>query len=83
MFVTGPGRFCCYEPTHWDTVPEGAMKFMVSGTNAQGKGVGPKVEEMESGFSTMEFDDECQITMYKEDGSAVYTPEAIMPRTMN
>ena len=83
MFVTGPGRFCCYDPVHWDTVPSGAMQFMISGNGGRGKSVGPQVEGgMQAGFSTMEFDDTVQITMYKEDGSAVYTPTPIGPRVV-
>ena len=44
MFVTGPGRECCYAPTNLATVPDGAIQFMVSGANGQGAGVGLPAE---------------------------------------
>ena len=82
MFVTGPGRECCYDPTHLDTVPKGAIKFMISGKDGQGPSVGPKPASMHSGFSTMAFDDEVQIVMHKEDGESVWTPPPIKPRSL-
>ncbi len=81
MFVTGPGKMCCYDPVHLDSVPAGTLQFMVSGANGQGKGVGPKPESMESGFSTLVFDDDVQVVMRKEDGTPVWTPPPIPPRS--
>ena len=81
MFVTGPGKMCCYDPIKLDTVPVGAIQFMVTGVNGQGMGVGPKPKTaMLSGFSSMEFDDDVRITMYKEDGTVVWAPPSIAAR---
>jgi tartrate-resistant acid phosphatase type 5 len=82
MFVTGPGRYCCYPPAKLSTVPEGAIKYMVSGLNGQGPSYGTKPpDEMQSGFSSLELDDTLQLTMYKEDGVALYAAPPIAPRT--
>jgi hypothetical protein len=80
MFVTGPGKECCYDAVHLKTVPKGAIQFMVSGKDGQGPGVGPKPASMHSGFSTMDFDDVVQVIMHKEDGGNVWTPPPIQPR---
>lgn len=82
MFVTGPGRMCCYDTPKWNTIPKDAMKFMVSGNLGHGKSVGRKVEgDMHSGFSLLTFDDSVQVTMYKEDGTPVWEPAPIAPRS--
>ena len=78
LVVTGPGRFCCYNSTNLATVPDGAIKFMISGPNGHGPSVGPKpATAMLSGFSTLEFDDQVTLTMYKEDGTPLYTAPLI------
>lgn len=81
MVVTGPGKECCYPASKWHTVPAGALRFMVSGEKARGPGVGPRPRaDMSSGFSSLEFDDAVQLTMYAEDGTALYAPAPIAPR---
>jgi tartrate-resistant acid phosphatase type 5 len=83
MFVTGPGRMCCYDPVNIDTVPKNDIKFMVSGTNGTGANIGPKPKTpMLSGFSSMEFDDDVTIKMYKEDGTVIWAPKAIHRRVI-
>ena len=83
MFVTGPGKFCCYDPIKINTVPLEAIQFMVSGKNGQGRSIGPKpVTNMTSGFSSMEFDDEVTITMYQQDGEVVWAPPSIPCREL-
>ena len=82
MFVTGPGRECCYDATHNDTVPAGDIKFMISGPNGQGPSVGPKPEsDMLSGFSSLQFDDAVATTFYKEDGTVLYRAPPIPARS--
>ena len=82
MFVTGPGRECCYDATHNDTVPADDIKYMISGPNGQGPSVGQKpTTDMLSGFSSLEFDDEVATTFYKEDGTVLYRAPPIPPRS--
>ena len=81
MFVTGPGKECCYEAKKRDTVPEGAIQYMISGPGGQGPSVGEKPKsEMLSGFSSLTFDDTAQIILYSDDGSILHTPALIAPR---
>ena len=47
----------------------------------QGRSVGPKPEaEMLSGFASLEFDDDARIKLYSDDGTALYSVPAILPR---
>lgn len=81
MFVTGPGRECCYGTKHLSTVPKGAIKYMVSGLHGEGQSVGRKPSTpMLSGFSSMQFDDEVLVIMYKEDGTPIYIAPPIQAR---
>ena len=81
MFVTGPGKMCCYDIPNWKTIPKDAMQFMISGTNGQGTGVGPKpTSDVLSGFSSLVFDDAVQVKMYKEDGTVLWKPPTIAAR---
>ena len=82
MVVTGPGRMCCYNTTHFDTVPAGAIKFMVEGPSGHGpKSNLPQNDTMLSGFSSLQFDDTVTMTMYKEDGETLYTAPPIAARS--
>ena len=83
MFVTGPGRECCYEPIKLDTVPKDAMKFMISGENGTGTSIGPTPTEIIlSGFSSLTFDDSIQVKMYNQNGICLYSAPPISPRTL-
>ena len=83
MVITGPGRFCCYNTTHIKTVPDGAIKYLVSGNNGQGPSVGKKPStNMLSGFSSLVFDDDVQLKLYKEDGETIYTAPPISHRAV-
>lgn len=84
MIVAGPGKECCYKPTHLSTVPDGAMQYMISGLHASGEGVGPKPQsKVLSGFSSMRFDDDAvNIMLHKEDGEVLYTTTPITRRSL-
>jgi hypothetical protein len=83
MFVTGPGKECCYEDVKIDTIPKDALQFMISGTNGRGTSIGPKpTSDVLSGFSSLKFDDDVKVIMYKEDGEVLWAPPAIVARTL-
>ena len=82
MFVTGPGRWCCYPAPKRHTVPDGAIRYMITGKGGLGPSVGAKpATEMLSGFSSMQFDDHVTCTLYKEDGTPLYVAPPIAPRS--
>lgn len=84
MFVTGPGRMCCYDIPNLHTVPNGTIQFMISGENATGVNIGPKpTSPVIAGFSSMEFDDTVDFKMYNQDGALLWNPPSIAPRVLH
>ena len=84
MFVTGPGKECCYDDIHLDTIPKNGLQFMISGINGSGTSVGKKpTSPVLSGFSSLEFDDAVRVKMYKEDGEILWAPPAIAARALS
>jgi len=77
MFVNGMGAECCYGHGDWDSVPSGAMKFMISGSNGKGKFVTPdgkRPPKSKGGFTSLEFgDSHVTVTYHKEDGVKLYS----------
>jgi hypothetical protein len=50
---TGAGKFCCYKDSNLDTVPQGSIKFAISGTGAvDWRGLKPVPFEILSGFTS-------------------------------
>jgi len=83
MFVTGAGMECCYLPTKRDTVPSGALKYMISGPFASGPSVGKKPStRVSGGFATMEFlDESVQVAFHDQHGAELYAAPAIPRRS--
>jgi len=81
-FVVGMGMECCYKPTHWHTVPDGAMRYMITGHAGMGEGVGPKPASMvQGGFASVAFDDVVTMTYYDQNGTVLYTAPRIPARS--
>jgi len=67
QFLNGMGAECCYGTDNKDTVPDGMIKFIISGSMGKNK-------QAKSGFTSMAFDDdEVVMTFHKEEGSVLYT----------
>lgn len=83
MYVTGMGRECCYGTGHLDTVPDGAMKYMITGDGGQGpNGVGNKPSApVAGGFASLRFDDAVTVTYHNQDGDVLYTAPEVAPRS--
>jgi len=77
MFVNGMGAECCYGTGSWNTVPSGAMKFMISGSNGKGKFVTPsgkRPAKSKGGYTSMQFgDSHVNMTYHNEVGAQLYT----------
>lgn len=80
QFQNGMGMECCYGTGNMDTVPDGYIKYLISGKSAQGKHIGGSTPPRTlGGFNTMEFgDEEVSITSYNHDSVKLYS--ATVPR---
>jgi len=79
--ISGMGKECCYGADSMSDVPSGAVKFMISGNNGQGRHVGPKpASKVEGGFISLQFDDVVTMTYYDQDGKVLFTAPALQPR---
>jgi hypothetical protein len=80
MFVVGAGKECCYEPVNLDTVPIGAMRYMVAGS--QGNMTQPPIAEpVFGGFATLRFGAEfARVTFHQHTGEVLYAAPAIPRR---
>merc|ERR1712160_7410 len=77
QFQNGMGRECCYGTGNMKTVPSGYIKYLISGSDAQGTHIGgDKPPKTKAGFNTMEFEDEAvTITSFTEDGTELYSAQ--------
>ncbi|CAE7946274.1 ACP5 [Symbiodinium sp. KB8] len=75
MFVSGMGRECCYGTQMIHTVPEGAIRYLISGHHGGGPGIGPKPKEsVHGGFASFRFeDDEVEVTFHDQKGDGLYS----------
>lgn len=83
MYLTGMGKECCYGAGSLDTVPKGAIKYLIEGDGGQGsKNVGPKPSSpVNAGFASVTFDDTVSIKYYNQDGDVLYTAPEVSPRS--
>jgi len=80
MYVTGAGRECCDGIQHLHTVPEGAIKYLITGPGGQ-QGVGPKPSApVMGGFTSFQFDDAVIVKYHNHDGEVIYTAPEVPPR---
>lgn len=81
MFVTGMGSECCYGSKNIGTVPNGAIKFMISGEGGQGTAIGTKPSApVKGGFASVHFDDAVHVVYYNHEGDVLYVAPAVEPR---
>lgn len=74
MFVTGMGRECCYDTEKLHTVPPGALRYVLSGPQGQGPGVGPRPQRnVSGGFSSIEFGEAAVVTYHDQHGGILYS----------
>jgi len=80
QFQNGMGKECCYGTGNMHTVPDGYIKYLISGSHGQGTHIGgDKPPSTQGGFNTMEFRDEAvTITSFTEGGIELYS--AKVPR---
>ena len=73
MYVTGMGKECCYGIDHLHTVPDGAIKYMITGEGGQGSGgVGEKpASPVSAGFASVQFDDVVTVKYYNQDQEGI------------
>mmetsp|Transcript_55994 Transcript_55994/g.131037 ORF Transcript_55994/g.131037 Transcript_55994/m.131037 type:complete len:479 (+) Transcript_55994:43-1479(+) len=81
MYLAGAGRECCYGTEHLHTVPDGVLKYMISGDDGTGTGVGPKPSRaVKGGFAGLQFDEVASVSYYDEKGSKLYDAPLVQPR---
>jgi len=81
MYLAGAGRECCYGTGHIHTVPDGVLKYMISGDDGQGHGVGPRPSQaVKGGFASLQFDETASVSYYDELGTKLYDAPLVQPR---
>ena len=87
MFLAGAGKECCYDPKNVETVPDGYIKFMVSGDGGGGDSIGydgAKKSEIGGGFQSLVFyDDEVTVTFHDQDGDDLYVAPMLPTRKLS
>lgn len=79
-FVVGAGKECCYDPKKMDSVPEGAMKFLVAGDRGK-LSQPPMLAPVLGGFATVNFGAEfATVTLHKHTGEVIYVAPEIRRR---
>ncbi|CAE7275255.1 ACP5 [Symbiodinium natans] len=74
MFLSGMGKECCYGTEMIHTVPEGAIRYLLSGDHGRGPGIGPKPQgSVHGGFASLQFgDDDVEVTYHDQNGDKLY-----------
>eukprot|EP00439_Symbiodinium_sp_Y106_P054354 s3036_g7.t1 len=75
MFVSGMGRECCYGTQMIHTVPEGAIRYLISGHHGKGPGIGPKPKDsVHGGFASFRFEDDAvEVSFHDQKGDQLYS----------
>mmetsp|Transcript_83374 Transcript_83374/g.269785 ORF Transcript_83374/g.269785 Transcript_83374/m.269785 type:complete len:354 (-) Transcript_83374:680-1741(-) len=84
MFLAGAGMECCYDDSHMDTVPDGVLKFLVSGDQGTGKSIGHRdfKGDIDGGFASLQFSDEdVQVSFHVQDGSILHSAAPVSMRS--
>ena len=87
MFLAGAGKECCYDPKNMETVPDGFIKFMISGDSGSGDSIGydgGKKGKIGGGFQSLAFDDDgVTVTFHDQDGEDLYVAPKLSKRELN
>lgn len=85
MFLAGAGKECCYDNKNMDKVPDGLIKFMISGEGGGGIRIGydGNKELISGGFQSLSFGDEdVTVIFYDQDGEALYVSPKLSRRSV-